>query len=1323
MRRALKICAWAFVGAAALALVLAGAVLVAGNTTGGRVLIERLTDRLTAGHVKLSALGGTFPADLTLGRLQLVDSRGVWLTAERVAVRWSPMALLERRIQVESLQVARLDIERAPQSEQSGGSASIPHIEVAQFSVEVLTLGAELAGRPATLSARGGARMRSLEDASAHVVVHRVDSEGEYTLQLQMDPARIEATLDLREPASGPLENILQLPGLGALSATLSIRGPRSAAHLEALLSAGNLRARAEGSVDLPQQAADLNFSLEAPAMSPRAEVAWQRLELQGRWRGSVAAPSAEGRLEVDGLQLAGGTAIATLSANLAASGATLAASGVINGLTIPGPQAKLFAGDPLEVDAAMRLDEAARPLVLVARHRLLSVEAQAVTAGQLGATLEINLADLAPFALIAGQDLRGDATIKARLARIGAAVNVTIDGGIGIAGGKSELVPLLGNHVALQISGALSDQSISLERVRLAGRAFTFNGSGSATHSGAGAMPGLRTLQARWDLNIADLRIIAPELGGTLQASGRLDGPPSSLAGDAELTGALSIRGAPMGTVSAELHARGLPAAPIGTVRAHGIVDAAPLTLDVALERGAHDSLRAVIHQAEWKSAHAEGELDIGHSLADSRGQLRLRLAQLSDLDRVVGAHLEGSLEGSAALAPAAGHPHAQFQLDARDLTAGQFSGNVQLSGEGVANAVAVHLAVQVPKVQGEPASLNSSGLLNLDTHVLRVERAAARYHGEELRLLSPAQVSYADGLSVSQVKLGAEGAVLQVEGELSPALDIRASLNGVKPKLVNVFVPGLLAEGTVEGQLRLQGSLAAPTGAVSISANGLRSASDEATGLPALDVRAGAELSGNAAAIGASLSSGSISLLTVAGSAPLSADGALDLTILGKLDVGLANPLLEARGMHGGGQLTVDAAVGGSAAAPQIRGEITLAEGNWRDYVHGANLTHISATVSGSEETLQIKNFTASAASGTVTMSGSIGVLQPGLPLDLKITATNAQPIESSVITANLKADIHVSGRVRERIEVEGKIHVNRAAVGIPDSLPPEVAVLDVRRRGQRAPSQQGKLVIGLDVTIQAPRQILVQGRGLDAELGGALHIGGTLNAPLVTGGFELQRGSFTIAGTKLTLQTIPPGRVSFDNAGLANKIDPSLDFTAQAVLTDATVTVHIGGYADSPHFEFTSNPPGMPQDEIMSRLLFGVPAAQLTALQVAEIGAALATLTGAGSGSNPLVKLQKSLGLDRLSVGANTTTGPTGAPESSGAAIAAGRYVSKRVYVEAKQTTTGASQVQVDVDLTKHLKLQTRLGNSTGTVTQGTTPENDPGSSVGISYQIEY
>jgi translocation and assembly module TamB len=192
---------------------------------------------------------------------------------------------------------------------------------------------------------------------------------------------------------------------------------------------------------------------------------------------------------------------------------------------------------------------------------------------------------------------------------------------------------------------------------------------------------------------------------------------------------------------------------------------------------------------------------------------------------------------------------------------------------------------------------------------------------------------------------------------------------------------------------------------------------------------------------------------------------------------------------------------------------------------------------------------------------------------------------------------------------------------------------------------------------------------------------------------------------------------GGVSFDGAGLKKKIDPTLDFTA----SNGVATLHVTGYADAPKFELTSST-GQSQDEVMAQLLFGESPTQLTALQAAQVAAALASLAGVGgSGSNPLNRLQKTLGLDRLSVGAGTTTTATGATENSGAAVEAGRYVSKRVYIEGKQSTTGQSQVQVDIDLTKHLRLQTRLGN--GTAIQGTTPDNDPGSSIGLSYQFEY
>ena len=493
----------------------------------------------------------------------------------------------------------------------------------------------------------------------------------------------------------------------------------------------------------------------------------------------------------------------------------------------------------------------------------------------------------------------------------------------------------------------------------------------------------------------------------------------------------------------------------------------------------------------------------------------------------------------------------------------------------------------------------------------------------------------------------------------------------------------------------------------------------SDEALGFPALDLIAGAELSADSAALDIKLNAGSASHVNITGDTPLDAAGSYNLKVEGTLDIGVATPYLEARGLHATGALAVNATVAGSRAEPQIRGDVTLANGSFRDYVRGINLTKIGAQISGSQGTLEIKSFTASATTGSLSMSGSIGVLQAGIPVELKLTAAGAQLISSNILTANLDADVHVSGHALERLEVGGTIQAHRAVIGIPDSLPPDVAVLDVHRRDKAVPPAGKSAVIDLDIAIKAPREVLVQGRGLDAEFGGdeGLHVGGASNAPVVTGSLNLLRGTFAIGSSKLTFDN--SSRVTFDGVGLKKNIDPTLDLTASTTVQNVTATLHITGYADSPKIELSSSS-GQSQDEIMALLLFGQPAAQLTALQIAEVGAALATLSG-GGGANPLTRLQRGLGLDRLSVGSNTTTTATGATENSGAAIQAGRYVSKRVYVENKLSTTGQSQVQVDVDLSKHLKLQTRLGN--GTAVQGTTPENDPGSSIGLNYQFEY
>ena len=1325
MRTALKILGWTAASLALLILLLLLAILVAGNTAAGRRLLERSTASLSDGRVRLTQLGGAFPAQLELGRLELSDERGVWLTAEQISLRWSPMALLARHIQVDSLEVRRLEVQRRPivHPDEDNKPPSVPRTDLAHLAILRLDLGPELAGSAVSLVVTASAHLRSLQDASANILAQRTSGLGNYQLVLKFDPARMDAKLQLREPANGPLENILKIPGLGDLSVQATLSGPRTADNIQLELDAGELHGRLQGSVNLPAKSANLTYTLKASRMTPAPGLSWNRIAMQGRWAGPLTAPQADGHLEVEALQTPGEIELGALTADLKAADGLLSARAVLERLVIPGPKPELLRDSPLTVDATVHMNDAARPVRLTATHTLFRLRVDARTVGKQTARVALSLPDLRPLAALAGQDVKGSSTINADLTHDDDSTTLTADSNSKIEGGKAGWVGLLRGPARLQLSGKMTDRSFSVDKLALTGSAVSLAANATAARTAT------QDLNARFTLSLPDLRRLSPELAGKLQLTGKLDGPAQQLAATADIKTTLSVRGSALGALTASLNAAGLPHEPRGTIEIHGDLDSSPVSLNVSLEQtkpGASGQTTAarsgtfhgVIHRADWKSAHAEGDFSGSDDLQHTRGQAAFRVGQLGDFNRLLGTTLDGGIDGTLAMRPDAAHSHVDFQVTAQNVAYDNVKANLQVQGAGSLDALHLQVAGHSPAIAGKPADVTSASVLNLSAHTLQLASAEATFYGQQIRLVAPVTVSFADGLALTATTLKAREAELEVEGRFSPSLDLRAALRAVQPDLINAFVPDLLAAGKIDGDAVVKGSFSQPTGQIHLQAVGIRSASDVANGLPAVDVHAAADLMGNTALLDVTLGAGSKSKLTLGGHAPLSASGALDLKLAGTLDAALLNPLLEVRGRHVQGQLVIDTTVTGSTTAPQIGGTMRLSQGTFRDYAQGINLTDIAAQLEGNEKALRITSLTARAAPGTLSATGTANILDAGIPIDIKLTAKNAQPITNNIVTANVDADIHVSGKAREHLNVAGTVHVNRANVGIPSGFPPNVAVLDVRRPGQTPPVQSEKpLIIDLDIRVEAPRQILVQGRGLDAELGGELRIRGTTDSPRVSGGFDLQRGTFDIASSRLTFSN---GSVTFNGAGLRNKLDPTLDFTAQTALSDSTAIVRITGFADSPKIELSSTP-DMPQDEILARLLFGESAAQLSALQVVQIGAALATLGGGGSSLNPLAKIQKTLGLDRLSVAGGSSSGPTGTT-NSGATIEAGRYVSSRVFVAVKESTTGTSQLAVDVDLTKHLKLQTRLGNGAATA-QGTTPENDPGSSVGIAYQFEY
>ena len=437
------------------------------------------------------------------------------------------------------------------------------------------------------------------------------------------------------------------------------------------------------------------------------------------------------------------------------------------------------------------------------------------------------------------------------------------------------------------------------------------------------------------------------------------------------------------------------------------------------------------------------------------------------------------------------------------------------------------------------------------------------------------------------------------------------------------------------------------------------------------------------------------------------------MDLHASGSADLSLLNPLLTAAGRQVKGRITLDAAVAGVITAPRLSGTASLKSAEFQDYTQGLRIHDIAADLKADNGVIQIVKLDGKAGPGSIGGGGTIDTMAAGGPVDLTISMHNARPIVSDLMTASLSGDLKVKGEAQRAVTLSGKIDVPHAEINLPDSFPPEVRTLNIRRRGEKpAPPPPATTAVALDLAVATSGPVIVRGHGIDADLGGQLTLKGSTGAPQVRGGFEMQRGTLTVAGQVLDFTT---GKVSFDGGGVRSRLDPTLNFVAQTSSGGVTATLTVGGYASAPKITLSSSPQ-LPQDEILAHLLFQQSAKQLTPLQMAQIAQALASLSGISNGFDPVASIRGGLGLDRLAVsgGSGVTTGTT---------VEAGKYVSRNIYVGAKQGLSGGTQAQVQIDITRNLKAEATISAGTNaTATQGAGAQ-DTGSNIGLSYQFEY
>jgi translocation and assembly module TamB len=1342
MRRSRRWLRFAGMVVASFVVAVAATVLIT-HTDHGRRAIERLLAAITQGQVRIAGLSGDLFGTLRIARLELVDADGPWLTAGELTLRARPLGLLAGRIELAAAVAASVVVTRAPRDGRGSGGRTDPltyarRVEVDDLEVGRVVLGPALVGAPAVLHAEGSLRASGAGPTHLELVVNRLDQPGDYRARVELDAARVAAALDVTEPARGPLAALLGVPEIGALAVHIGLNGPRRAEVLDVDAHAGGLGVRANGTLDWARQEAEVDLRAESGELRLRPDCSWTALKLVGHWHGPLRAPTASLEFELAGLA-AGRAALGTLTADASVAGGVASLRATLSGLALAGMPAALLGTHPVEVRLDGRPQDPEPTLSFSVSHPLGSLTGHAALAARARTEFRIELPSVAPFTRLAGLELDGRGTLTGALSGWGDDADATLAAALDGAAGASAWGRLLGPAARMDLALRRHAGTLSVQRAELVTTVGRASLSGDVRDG---------NLNLAWEARIPVMAALDAAIVGTFDGSGTLRGPLGEFVATAVAQTHLSVHGSRPGVVSLSVTATGLPQRPTVGLTAAGRLDDAPLQLSASIASAA-GGLQVAIRQASWKSGEFSGDFSIPAGLGSAHGSVAFGMRQLDDLVHVVGEPLGGRFHGEVRFSSEGGRPYAQLDVAAHDLRArGAALDSLVVSGriddllsrpvialrllaEGIGPpAVAGHAAVGIRgpmhalAVQATagwldrdhgPAELESTALLDVGARRLAIATLDARARGERLYLLRPAMLDAADGLSVDDLRIGIDAAVLEFSGRVAPVLDARASVRALSPRVLAPFFPEQPAEGTIAAEAILTGTLSAPRGTVDVRATGLRATGDIARALPAAAVLGSAALAGDSATVEFRMTAGSLADLRVAGVVPLFVAAGLDVHATGHLSLALLDPFIEPQGRRLRGEARLDAALSGSFDAPTLLGTASVTHGDIQDFVNGLHLSEASLEVAAKDGTVRVTHFSAHAGRGTVDGEGTIALLAPGIPVDLRIMATNALAVSNDLLTATVDASLSVAGRVDGLLTVAGHVKALRADINVPNALPHEVAVLDVRRAVARRsrPKAMPMPALGLDLKVEAERAVFVRGRGLDAELGGELGVSGTTQAPHYAGGFTMRRGTLALAGASLKFTR---GEVSFNGTSERSALDPTLDFTAESSSNDVTASLVVGGFASSPTITLTSTP-DLPQDEILARLLFGVSAKQIAPLQMLSIGVALASISGVGAGTlDPMAAVQRRLGLDRLSVGGGTGT------DANAAVVEAGRYLTDRVYVGATQSTSGVTKFQAQIDLTRRLKLQTVVGNGSSTA-QGTTPQNDPGNTLTLLYQIDF
>ena len=384
--------------------------------------------------------------------------------------------------------------------------------------------------------------------------------------------------------------------------------------------------------------------------------------------------------------------------------------------------------------------------------------------------------------------------------------------------------------------------------------------------------------------------------------------------------------------------------------------------------------------------------------------------------------------------------------------------------------------------------------------------------------------------------------------------------------------------------------------------------------------------------------------------------------------------------------GLLDAHGTLGGTLAKPQFQGSADLNKGSFDDVAAGLRLRDLALHAEASADQVSVKSLSANdGAGGTVSGQGLVG-LGRDAPSALSLALKRFKLIDNELVEASASGTATLIRAADGRATATGDLTIDHAEVVGDARTTASVVSIDVIERNRPVAKEAIEKAalkvpaVALDVRLQAARGIFVRGRGLDAELAMNARVTGTTSAPVLSGKATIVRGEYDFAGKRFT----------FDDRGavyLDTRPDHiRLDLTATREDTNLTAVIVIKGTAAKPLITLTSTPV-LPNDEVLSQVLFGRSASQLSPLEAAQLASAVTGLA-TGGGLDVIGNLRSFAGLDRLALGGGTA--------GTGVTVSGGKYVTDNIYVELTGGGREGPSAQVEWRVSRRLAIISKLAS---------------------------